>query len=77
MSVIVWSQPGCGPCYALKGALRAADVPFDERLASDAPDADIARWRAAGWQTPVVQHAGGEFAGFIPARVKTLIDMRR
>lgn len=73
--IVVWTQAGCGPCYALKRALKG--VPFVERDAASADAATLANWRARGWQTPIVEHAGGSFAGFDPAKVRTLIDMRR
>lgn len=72
--IVVWTRPGCGPCYALKRALKG--VPFVERDAADADATRLAEWRAKGWQTPVVEHAGGSFAGFIPAKVQHLIDTR-
>ena len=75
--IVVWTNPGCGPCYALKAALKAGGVLFDERSAADADAATLADWRAKGWSTPVVEHAGGAFSGFDPAKVRALRDARR
>jgi len=72
MRVTLYTGPGCGPCYGLKAALTRAGVDYVELPAADAPDVD--RWRALGWQTPVVQYAGIEFSGFDPAKVQALID---
>lgn len=77
MTVTVWTQPGCGPCYAVKRALDAGGVRYVERNAAEADAATLARWRAAGMRTPVVQYPGGEFSGFLPARVQFVIDSRR
>lgn len=75
--IVVWVGSSCGPCFALKRALRAADVPFEERDASTLPEGVLEAWRAKGWSTPVVEHAGETFSGFIPAKVQSLIDMWR
>jgi len=75
--IVVWTQPGCGPCYALKAALKAGGVPFDERDAASADADTLAGWRAKGWTTPVVEHPGGTFSGFDPAKVRALRDARR
>lgn len=72
--IVIWSSAGCGPCYALKAALTRAGVQYDERDAASADADTLARWRALGWRTPVVQYAGGEFSGFDPAKVRTVID---
>jgi glutaredoxin len=73
--IVVWTQAGCGPCYALKRALKG--VTFVERDAGDADADRLAEWRSRGWQTPIVEHAGGTFAGFDPAKVRALADARR
>jgi glutaredoxin len=78
--IVVWGRAGCGPCIAVKSALNAHSVPYVARDLADATPADHARWASLGMKgtsAPVVEHAGGAFAGFIPARVQTLIDMRR
>lgn len=75
--ITVWTGASCGPCIALKRALTRAGVPYVEKDAQDAPEALRKAWKAKGWSTPVVEHAGGSFSGFLPAKVKTLIDMRR
>lgn len=75
--IVIWEGSHCGPCIALKRALDRAGVRYDVRSAESAPEALRAAWRAKGWSTPVVESAAGTFAGFIPAKVQTLIDMRR
>lgn len=67
----------CGPCFALKRALDRAGIVYETIDADTLPESLKAQWRAKGWTTPVVEHAGGTFSGFHPAKIKTLIDMRR
>jgi len=73
--ITVWTQAGCGPCYALKRALKG--ITYLERDAASADAGRLAYWRAQGWQTPIVEHAGGTFGGFDPAKVRALADARR
>lgn len=75
--IVVWIGEACGPCFALKRALDRAGVPYEARDASTLPEAILEAWRAKGWTTPVVEHAGETFSGFIPAKVQNLIDTRR
>lgn len=75
--ITVWEGEHCGPCIALVGALNRARVPYTLRKAADAPADVIAAWHAKGWSTPVVECDAGAFSGFLPAKVQTLIDMRR
>ena len=75
--ITVWVGESCGPCIALTGALTRAGVPYVEKRATDAPEAVLRAWRAKGWTTPVVESDAGTFSGFLPAKVQTLIDMRR
>jgi len=75
--IVVWTRPGCGPCFALKRALSSKGIAFMERDAADADPVTLADWRAKGFQTPVVEHAGGTFSGFVPAKVQALIDAKR
>lgn len=78
MRVTLWSRAGCGPCLALKAALRAANVPYAERSLDDATPGDIARWRAAGaLSAPIVEYPGDTFGGMLPDKVRTLIDKER
>jgi glutaredoxin len=72
--ITVWTQPGCGPCYAIKRAL--AGVPYVERDASDADADRLADWRARGWQTPIVEYPGGSFSGYLPDKVRMLASLR-
>lgn len=54
MSIIVYSQPGCGPCIGIKMHLKRAGVPFVERNVRADPEAE-ATVRALGYTgTPVV-----------------------
>lgn len=73
----VYVGPTCGPCIALKGALDRAGIDYVTIDATTLPEPTKAEWRAKGWTTPVVEHEGGIFSGLHPAKVRTLIDMRR
>lgn len=73
----VYANASCGPCIALQRALNLAGVEYEYVDADSVPEPQKAAWRAKGWSTPVVEHAGGSFSGFHPAKVQTLIDMRR
>ena len=73
----VYVGASCGPCIALKRALDRAGITYETIDVDTVSDAQRAAWRAKGWSTPVVEHAGGTFSGFHPAKVRTLIDMRR
>ena len=75
--ITVYDSPTCGPCFALKRALDRAGVPYETRDAASVPEEILQAWRAKGWSTPVVEYEGGSFSGFLPAKVQTLIDMRR
>ena len=73
----IYVGASCGPCFALKRALDRAGIVYEAIDASTLPEPTKAEWRAKGWTTPVVEHEGGSFSGFLPAKVQTLIDMRR
>ncbi len=76
--IIVWTRPGCGPCLAVKAALRSKGVEYVERSLADATGAQIDAWRAAGaLSAPVVESPSGTFGGFEPAKVRALADARR
>lgn len=80
MTPVVWARAGCGPCLAVKAALRSHKVPYVERDLSDATEADAARWALKGMKgtsAPVVETDTFAFAGFIPAEVARVVDARR
>lgn len=73
--ITIWGRKNCGPCLAVKGALRLKGIAYVERDLADATAGDWERWGALqGSSAPVVEHAGGVFAGFVPAKVQALID---
>jgi len=74
MSVIVWSKKPCVQCNAVKRALKAGGVEFEERNLPDYPE-QLERFKADGHMgAPVVEAAGLEtFAGFDPDAVKAII----
>lgn len=80
MLVQLYSQPSCGPCTALKSALKAAGVEFDEVDITAEENASAGEFlRDKGYQgTPVViafNDEGGiemQWHGFHIDRVKEL-----
>lgn len=63
-TVILYSQPGCGPCVGVKRHLDANDIPYVIKNIREDEDA-AARVISLGYSgTPVVEHPGGHFGGF-------------
>lgn len=77
--VILYTQPGCGPCVGVKTALERMGVDFDIRdIRTD--EAAYQRVTQLGYTgTPVVEHPTGHFKGFDPEKLEelrpTLFDM--
>lgn len=71
-TVILYSQPSCGPCVGVKTYLKNAKVPFVElNIREDAEAA--ARVAELGYRgTPVVEYSGGHFHGYIPEELEKL-----
>jgi glutaredoxin-like protein NrdH len=74
MSVIVWSKKPCVQCNAVKRALKAGGVEFEERNLPDFPE-ELEAFKDMGFMgAPVVEAAGlPAFAGFEPDSVNAVI----
>lgn len=72
MPVILWTQPGCGPCIGADRALKARGIPFVKIDAKHADTARRAKWRTAGMSTPVVETDGHAFSGVDVDRLDAL-----
>ncbi|MFT3661749.1 MAG: glutaredoxin family protein [Gordonia sp. (in: high G+C Gram-positive bacteria)] len=75
MSVVLYSQPGCGPCQATKRGLDRAGI---EYVVVDLSIDETARAavRALGYSAAPVVVAGAEhWSGFRPERIRALADV--
>ncbi len=59
MPVVLWTQQGCGPCVSAPAALKRHGIPHVTIDVKHADSARIAKWRAKGLSTPIVE-AGGQ-----------------
>lgn len=71
--VTVYSQPGCGPCVAVKQYLAQRDIPFAERNIRADRQALHDLLRAGYQSTPVVVVDGEAVVGFNRARLDQLL----
>lgn len=71
MTVIVFTQPNCQPCVAVKRVLSRDGIEFEERNAGD----HIEFLASIGARSAPVIVAGDKIIhGFDPAQLKTLLD---
>lgn len=70
--VILYSQPGCGPCVGVKSYLQRSEIPFEVKdiQADSAAHARVVELGYTG--TPVVEHAGGHFKGYDPEKLESI-----
>lgn len=76
MSVTLYSQPGCGPCAAVKSALKRYDI--DHTVVNIREDEEaMSRLVKLGYQgTPVVETSDGDhWYGFDMDRIKKLAEV--
>lgn len=70
--VTLYSQPGCGPCMGVSRALDAQGISYTVRNVRE-DEAAAARVQELGYTgTPVVEHPGGHFQGFLPDKIEEL-----
>ncbi|AZV00260.1 glutaredoxin family protein [Paracoccus kondratievae] len=69
MTVIVYTQPNCQPCAAVKRLLMAEGIPFEERSAAEHRDylASI-----GARSVPVIVDGDQVIHGFIPDQLRAL-----
>lgn len=75
MSVTLYTQPGCGPCTAVKAALTRYKILFTEVNVRDDETA-FNRVKALGYNgTPVIETAAGDhWDGFNLQNIKLLAE---
>ena len=69
MTVIVYTQPNCPPCNAVKRLLTAEGIPFEER-----PAADHREYLAGlgARSAPVIVEGTQVIHGFVPDQLRRL-----
>jgi glutaredoxin-like protein NrdH len=72
MAITVYTNPGCGPCGAVKRLLNAEGIPFTEVSIPDLNAAQLASLKAYGSQAPIIVTPSRVIVGFIPALLKDL-----
>ena len=71
-TVILYSQPSCGPCVGVESYLKSASIPYEKRNIRE-DEAAAARVEELGYRgTPVIEHSGGHFHGYIPEELEKL-----
>jgi glutaredoxin len=78
MTVVVYTQPGCGPCYAEKAWLAEEGIAFEERDIRQNRDwlGELGRLGARGTPTTVVSGEDGRervVVGFDQRRLRQLL----
>lgn len=73
MRVILYSQPGCPPCYAAKQFLLARNVPFEYKdvKADSGALRELARLNSSS--TPTIVVGDEVMIGFDPERLEKLL----
>lgn len=73
MRVVLYSQPGCPPCYAAKQFLTARNVPFEYRdvKADSSALRELARLNSSS--TPTIVVGDEVMIGFDPERLAKLL----
>lgn len=70
--VILYSQPGCGPCVGVEKYLERAKIPFEIRNIRE-DEAAAARVVELGYSgTPVIEHPDGHFNGYNPEKLESI-----
>lgn len=70
MTVIVYTQPNCPPCAAVKRLLTAEGIAFEERQASD--HMDFLSSIGARSAPVIIDENGRAIHGFIPDQLRGL-----
>lgn len=71
--VILYSQPGCPPCFAAKKFLTAHNIPFEYRDVQADPAALRELVRLNSRSTPTIVVGDEVMVGFDPERLKALL----
>lgn len=72
-TVIIYTQPSCGPCFATKRALDRAGVQYTEiNLANDPEAREYVKHQLGYMSAPVVVTADEHWTGFQPDKLASL-----
>ncbi|HUY81868.1 MAG TPA: glutaredoxin family protein [Acidobacteriaceae bacterium] len=71
--VILYSQPGCPPCFAAKKFLTARNIPFEYKDVQADPAALRELVRLNSRSTPTIVVGDEVMIGFDPERLETLL----
>jgi glutaredoxin-like protein NrdH len=70
--VVLYAQPGCGPCVAVKASLDRAGIPYEYVDVTTSPEA-LEHVKALGYQhTPVIETDNDHWTDFRPDKVAAL-----
>ena len=72
--VILYSQPGCPPCYAAKKFLTAHSIPFEYKDVQADPAALRELVRLNSRSTPTIVVGDEVMIGFDPDRLEALLE---
>ena len=71
--VILYSQPGCPPCYAARQFLTARNIPFEYRDVQGNPEALRELVKLNSRSTPTIVVGEEVMIGFDPERLESLL----
>ncbi|HZU09499.1 MAG TPA: glutaredoxin family protein [Pseudacidobacterium sp.] len=71
--VILYSQPGCPPCYAAKHFLTSREVPFEYKDVTADPSALRELVKLNSRSTPTIVVGDEVMIGFDPGRLEQLL----
>jgi len=71
--VVLYSQPGCPPCFAAKSFLKARDVEFEYKDVQADPQALRELMDLNSRSTPTIVVGGEVMIGFDPERLTALL----
>ncbi len=72
--VILYSQPGCPPCFAAKKFLAARNIPFEYKDVQADPSALRELVRLNSRSTPTIVVGDEVMIGFDPARLEQMLE---
>jgi glutaredoxin-like YruB-family protein len=71
--VILYSQPGCPPCYAAKHFLTSREIPFEYKDVTADPSALRELVKLNSRSTPTIVVGDEVMIGFDPGRLEQLL----
>lgn len=71
-NVILYSQPGCGPCVGVESYLRSSEIPYVKLDVTTDPEAHQRVVELGYMGTPVIEHPTGHFKGYDPDKLNSI-----